>query len=142
MAITRILCAYRAVHIGVSLQTDVKEFMSHRGVDWACVQEVAALQGTAQGGKRYRLTEEVGAELRSATQEQITEAEMQPQHAPLKQRPADGARPAKAYRGEYSRVEAVNENDNGVGLVCSTTALAGSFPGDFPAHILCCIHIL
>ena len=98
----------------------------------ACVQEVAALQGTAQGGKRYRLTEEAGAELRSATEEQGTDAGMQPQsHAPLKQRPADGVRPAKAYRGEYSRAGAVNENDNGIGIVGSTTALAGSLPGDF-----------
>ncbi len=84
---------------------------------------MAALQGTAQGGKRYRMAQEAGAELRGAKCEGGAEAGMEP-----KLWPADGVRPVKLYRGGHSRSDAVNDNGNGV--VGSTTGgQAATLPG-------------
>ena len=96
------------------------------------IQEVAALQGTAQGGKRYRAVEEAAAQLTAA---EDAEAGLELQHA-LKQRPADGSRPVKLYRGGHLRAEAAN--DNGTGIVGSTTGLLPGMPGanqSPPAHL-------
>jgi len=87
---------------------------------------VAALQGTAQGGKRCRL-EEVGAELQSAAGEQNIQGGLQLSMMP-KQRPADGVRAGKLYRGDYSRAEAANDT-NGNGIVGSTTGLVAGITG-------------
>lgn len=105
---------------------------------------MAALQGTAQGGKRCRL-EEVGAELQSAAGEQNIQGGLQPSIT-LKQRPADGVRAGKIYRGDYSRAEAANAaNDtNGNGIVGSTTGLVagitGASPCTTPLHFFCCLY--
>ena len=82
------------------------------------MQEVAALQGTAQG-KRHCSAEEAAAHLAGA------EAELE--HA-LKQWPVDGVRPVKLYRGgSHSRAEA--GNDNGTSVVGSNPGLAAALPG-------------